>query len=99
MVAGNAREVIEELTVLGVEVLSIPGLHQAGYVLGKVAPPSRSSGLVLYVVFPCVVVFVDVRHRQVAREDVVQGRDVRRALDGRVATQGHHPTARTSYVS
>src|SRR5438270_448186 len=41
---------------------------------------------------------VDVRHRQVAREDVVQGGDVRRALDGRVAAESHHPPARTSYV-
>src|SRR5919199_578993 len=85
VVAGEPREVVEELAVLDVEVLTVPSLHCAGDVLGEVAIPARIGGLLLYVVLPRVVILVNVRHYQVTGEDVVQGSDVRRALDGRVA--------------
>src|SRR5918997_1274163 len=98
VVAGDAREVVEELARLGVEGLAIPGLHLAGDVLGEVVQPPRGGGLRLHVVLPRVVRLVHVRHRQVAGEDVVEGGYVRRALDRGVAPQGHDPSARTSYV-
>src|SRR5215203_667938 len=36
-----------ELTLFGVEVLTVPGLHLAGDVLVEVVPPARASALVL----------------------------------------------------
>src|SRR5215203_6523706 len=80
---------VEEITALGVELLAVPGLHLADYVLGKVRPPAAPGSLVLEVVLPHIVVFVRVRHRQIAREDIVEGGYVRRALDGRVPAQRH----------
>ena len=47
VVAREAREVVEDLVApLGVEGLAVPGLEQAGYVLGEVVPPARLGGLV-----------------------------------------------------
>ena len=43
-------------------------------------------------------VVLDVRHRQVAGQDVVERRDVGRALDRRVAAQRHDPAARPADV-
>src|SRR5918997_1161545 len=99
VVAREAREVVEDLIVpRRVERLAVPGLHDAGYVLGEVGPPARLGGLALHVVLPGVVVHVHVRHRQVAGEDVVKGRDVRRALDRRVAPERHDPATGPPYV-
>src|SRR5918999_6033094 len=89
---------VEEITALGVELLAVPGLHLADYVLGKVRPPAAPGSLVLEVALPRIVVFVRVRHRQIAREDVVEGGYVRRALDGRVPAQRHDAAARTADV-
>src|SRR5918999_46940 len=44
------------------------------------------------------VFHVHVRHRQVAGEDVVKGRDVCRALDRRVAPERHDPATGPPYV-
>src|SRR5215208_2547611 len=100
VVAREAREVVEDLVApLGVEGLAVPGLEQAGYVLGEVVPPPRGRRLALHVVVPGVVVHVRVGHRQVAGKDVVEGRYVRRALDRCVPAQCHDPAAGTPYVA
>src|ERR687897_3646262 len=90
---------VEEITALGVELLAVPGLHLGDYVLGKVRPPAAPGSLVLEVALPHFVVFVRVRHRQIAREDVVESGYVRRALDGRVPAQRHDAAARTPDVA
>src|SRR5829696_4507268 len=100
VVVREAREVAEDLIApLGVEGLAVPGLEQAGYILGEVVPPPRGGRLALHVVVPGVVVQVHIGHRQVAGEDVVEGRYVRRALNRCVPAQGHDPAAGPAYVA
>ena len=86
VVTGQPRQVVEAEVVLGGGGVAPVRLQQAHGVRPDVAP---EAGLALVVVHPLVhrLVLVGVGHRDVARQDVEQGRDVGRALDRRVPAQ------------
>src|SRR5918994_6407959 len=90
---------VEEIAPLGIELPTVPGLHLADYVLGEVRPPAAPCSLVFEVALPRIVILVRVRHRQIARKDIVEGGYVRRTLNGRVPTQRHDAAARTPDVA
>ena len=62
------------------------------------APPAGRRGVRLDELVE-VAVALGVRHRQVAGQDVVERRDVGRALDRRVPAQRHDPAARPAHVA
>src|SRR5207248_1482904 len=82
----DPRQVVEAELVLRRRLLAPPCLQQADDVRVDLPPPAARRLVRLDVVLEPLV-RGDVRHRQVAGEDVVEGRDVGRALDRRVAAQ------------
>ena len=84
VVVVDARQLLEQPLVLLGRVLPEVRLHQADPVRLEVAPPSGGRDVRLHEVVEVAGV-LGARHRQIAREDVEQRRDVRRALDRGVA--------------
>ena len=98
VVVDPRQERVGEVVVLGRRV-AVPGLEQAHRELLEVRPVAVGHPLVLAVVVEGLVLVVVGRLRQVAGQDVVEGRDVGRALDGRVAAHRHDAAARAAHVA
>ena len=98
MVARDPRQVVEEVVVVLRRVLAVIRLQQRHEVRLHVAPEARRRGVALDELVEIVIVACLMRlrvgHRDVAGEDVVQRRDVRRALDRGVPAERHDPAAR-----
>ena len=86
VVAVDTRKEVEAEVRLLVGRLAPPGLHQAHEVAPERAPRACVRPVLLDVLIE-VVGRVRVRHRDVARQDVVEGRDIGRALDVGVPAQ------------
>ena len=98
VVAGQPGQVVEAEVVVGGGPVAEPGLEQADHVGVGAAPEPGRQADVLQVVGQAVVAPGD-RHGQVAGEQVVEGGDVGRALDGGVAAQGHDAAAGPAHVA
>ena len=88
VVAGDLRQALEAVVVLRRGGVAEPGLQQRDDVLGEVRPPAALGAAAVDVgrrgrSSPSRAV----RHRQVAGQQVVERRDVGRALDRGVAAQ------------
>jgi hypothetical protein len=98
VVVVDAGEIAEREVVVGRRRRAPPGLQQRHHVRAGVAPPAALGRRAIDVVVEPVVLR-RVRHLEVAGEDVVQRRDVRRALDRRMAAQCDDPAARSPDVA
>ena len=98
VVAGQARQVAEAEVVLGGGRVAPPRLQQRDGVGAHVGPVAGRRRALLDVLLQRPV-RLGRGHRQVARQDVVERRDVGRALDRRVAAQGHDAAARPADVA
>ena len=98
VVAGQPGQVVEAEAVLRRRGRAPVRLEQADHVGPGVGPESLGHGDVADVGVQ-VLVLARVRHRQVAGQQVEQGGDVGRALDGRVAAQGQDAAARAAHVA
>ncbi len=98
VVAGDPWQVVEAEVVVGGGRVSPVGLQQAHRVGPHVAP---EPGLALVGLDVGVEVLVElgVRHRDVARQDVEQRRDVGGPLDAGVSAQRHDPAAGATDVA
>ena len=83
VVVVDPRQLLEEPVVLLVRVIAEVRLHQAHPVRLEVSPEAGRRDVRLHEVLE-VAVGLGVGHRQIPREDVVERRDVRRALNRRV---------------
>ena len=97
VVAGDARQPVEAEVVVGCRRVTEPGLEQRHQVGVHVAPEAGGRRVLLHEVLEALV---DLRpgHGDVARQEVVQRRDVGRALNARVAAQGQDPSAGPTHV-
>ena len=96
--AVDPRQVVEAVVVVGGRGSAEPGLQQADRVGVHVAPVAGLGRVHLEEVLERLV-RVRVRHRDVAGEDVVERRDVGRALDRGMTAQRHDPAAGTAHVA
>ncbi len=92
VVSGQPRQVVEAVVVVGGGRVAPPGLQQAHRV-GPHVSPEAGPALVGRDEPVEVLVLVRVRHRDVARQEVEQRRDVGRALDAGVPAQREDATA------
>ncbi len=92
VVAGEAGQVVEAELVLRGGGVTPPGLEQADRVGVHVAPEAGRAGVLGDELLERAVLR-RVRHRDVPREDVEQGRDVGGPLDARVPAQGEDAAA------
>ena len=83
VVTGDPRQVVKAEVVRRGRAFAPPGLEQADEVRPQVPPVAGRRGVEVDVLVE-ILVRVRMRHRDVAREDVVERRHVRRALDRRV---------------
>ena len=93
VVPREAGQVVEAVVVLLRGRIPPIGLEEAHRVRLHVAPVAARRRVALHEGAEGLL-GVGVGHRDVAGEDVVEGRDVRRALDGGVPAQRHDPAAR-----
>src|ERR1700704_5569482 len=96
-VARYSWQVVEAEVVLRGRVLAPPRFQQARHVRVAVAPEPGWGGRRLGVLRQRLA-RVRVRHRQVAGQDVVEGRYVGRALDRGVPAERHDAAAGTADV-
>ena len=85
MIAGDLRNPLIAPLVVGPRVIAVPRPQETHRVLRKVRPPPGPRVLRLQVVVERSVLLVRLRLRQIAGQEVVEGRNVGRALDARVA--------------
>ena len=99
--AVDARQIVEGEVVVSGGRIAPPGLEQAGGVGAAVGPVAlvglggADGGDVVVE----GVVDSGAGHRQVAGQQVEQGRDVGRSLDRRVPAQGHDSAARATHIA
>ncbi len=82
-----------------VAALAVVGLEQADDVLVEARPPAAPARVLLDVLGEAVRVLLEERHGEVAGQDVVERRDVGRALDRGVAAQRQDAAARPADVA
>jgi hypothetical protein len=99
VVARDLRKVGEAEVVLGRRGVAEPCLQQRDDVLVEVRPPAAVAAARADVVLERQVALAGARHRQVAGQDVVERRDVARALDRRVPAHRHDPATRAADVA
>src|SRR5437868_7196159 len=87
MIAGYARQPVKSEIIFFFCLVAIPGFQEADDVLVKVAPPSRIAAMAVYVLLESVGIALPKWHRQVARQDVVESRNVRRSLNAGVSAE------------
>ena len=97
VIARDARQPIESEIVLSRRRIAVPRLQEADDVFVEMRPPALVRALTR--VLRERRRFAVLRHREIARQQVVQRRNVRRALDRRVAAQRHDAAARTADVA
>ena len=97
MIACDARQVVVAVVVVGGRSVSPVRLQQARHVRVHVAPETDAGRMLLEIVRDALV--RRLRHRQVAGKQVVERRDVRRSLNGRVAAQGEDAAAGATDVA
>ena len=98
VVAREAGEGVEHPAVLPRRGVAEPRLEEGDRVLRELAPPPRLRVVELQVLLEAGV-RLRLRHREVAGEEVVEGRDVRRPLDRSVAAQGEDAAPRPADVA
>ncbi len=99
MVAFDARQPAEPVVVLRSGGVPVPRLEQADDVLAEVGPVAGGQAVVRDVGIERVMGRVGRGLGQIAGQDVVQGRDVRRALDAGMAAHRQDAAARTADVA
>ena len=99
VVARDLRQVVEAVAVLLRRRVAEVGLQQRDDVLVEVRPPALVGGVGGHVVGQRELALARLGHRQVARQQVVERRDVGRALDRRVPAHRHDPAARPAHVA
>ena len=99
VVAVDARQVVEAEVVLGRRRVAPPRLQQADHVRASVPPVAGRRGCSARRSPPASACGVRVRHREVAGQDVVERRDVGRALDRGVPAQRQDPAAGAADVA
>ena len=100
VVAVHARHPGEPEVVVRRCCVAVPRLEQADNEFAEVRPVAGGHPSILDITTQILVRGVVCSGlRQVAGQCVVQSRDVGRALDGRVAAQGHNAAARPAHVA
>ena len=98
VVARDPRDAREAVAVFLGRPLAEPGLEQRHDVVGEGRPPASVGAAAGDVALEIELLLRRVRHVQVAGEQVVERRDVGRALDRRVAAQREDPAPGTADV-
>ena len=99
VVAGDLRQAAEAVVVLLRGGVAEVGLQQRDDVLVEVRPPALLGAVALDVGGEVVLALAALRHRQVAGQQVVERRDVGRALDRRVAAEREDAAAGPAHVA
>ncbi len=94
----RGRQLYAEV-ILGSRGVPVPRLEQADDILAEVGPVAGGHTVVRDVGIQRVMVPVGRGLRQIAGQDVIQGADVRRALDAGMTSHGQDTAARTADVA
>src|SRR5260221_12258367 len=79
--------------------VTVPCLHQAHKVLRIVHPPASILAVVLHIRLKVVLLAQCTGHEQVARQHIVECRNIGGSLDVGMAAQGQDAAARSPYVA
>ena len=99
MVLDDFGQVVVGPVILPCGRVTIPCLHETHKILGIVHPPASILAIVLHIRLKVVLFAQCTGHNQVARQQVVQRRDISRSLDVGMATQGHDATPRPANIA
>ena len=99
MVAGHPWQPVKAIVVLRRGGVPVVGFQQTDYVFVIIRPPACGRAILRDIVGERPRVGLECRHEQVARKNIVQGRDIGRPLDGCVAAERQNAAARPANVA